>query len=111
MSELALEMQQQNDAVIVKMAGDAAVGSVAEIERLFLRIQAMHPRLVVLDLTALDFIASIGMGTLVSLKRAVERSGGSVRLAGVNDNVMAALQRSRLDQAFEIHDTPDAALA
>jgi len=111
MSEFMVDMRRQGEAVVVKMAGDASVGSIAELERQFTKIQAMRPNLVVLDMGELNFIASIGMGTLVSLQRSVTRNGGSIKLAGVNENVQGALKRAGLDQVFDIHDTPDAALA
>jgi len=111
MSEFMVEMRRQGEAVVVKMAGDASVGSMADLERRFTKVQAMRPELVVLDMSELNFIASIGMGTLVALQRSVARNGGSIKLAGVNDHVHGALKRAGLDQVFDIHDTPEAALA
>jgi len=111
MSQFMVDLQQHDDAVVVKMAGDASVGSIGELERQFTKIQAMKPQLVVLDMSELNFIASIGMGTLVALQRATGRHGGKVKLACVNENIRGALARAALDKVFEIHDTPEAAMA
>lgn len=110
MSEFMVDLQQRDEAVVVKMAGDASVASIDELERQFMKLHALRPKTVVLDMSDLNFIASIGMGTIVSLQRAVTRNGGTVKLAGVNENILGALQRAGLDKVFEIHDSADAAL-
>jgi len=92
------------------MAGDASVGSIDELERQFMKIHAMKPKVVVMDMSDLNFIASIGMGTIVSLQRSVTRTGGVVKLAGVNDDILGAFQRSGLDKVFEIHADANTAL-
>ena len=104
MAELNVHITPQDQAtILVDLQGEVGVGHVDELERHFNKVCAQRPQLVVINCAGLNFIASIGMGTLVALNTSLRRLGGAVRLACVNDNVRNALKRARLDPVLEIH--------
>ncbi len=63
---------------------------------------------VVVDLTALRFIDSAGMGLLLTLKDAVEKAGGSVVLRHPGGGVRQALRLASFDSLFDIEWEPEA---
>jgi anti-sigma B factor antagonist len=67
--------------------------------------------LVVLDLTGLTYLSSIGMASLIRLQKRVREGGGSLRLSGVSKMLMALLERCRLEKAFDFYPDMDAALS
>lgn len=99
------------DVTLVRLAGDAGVGELDKLEMQFNRVRAAKPNKVIIDLAGLAFIASIGMGSMVSLNSSIAKAGAKVILTNVNEQVMTALQRARLDNIFGMADSVDAALA
>jgi anti-sigma B factor antagonist len=64
-----------------------------------------------LDLTAVSFIDSSGLAALVSGFRAARENGGTIKLAGLNDQTRTVFRITKLDRVFEIHPDVEAALA
>lgn len=66
-----------------------------------------HRQLVV-DLVGVSFIDSSGLSALVSGFKAARELGGTLKLAGLNEQTRTAFQLSRLDRVFEFY--PDDAV-
>lgn len=65
----------------------------------------------VLDLGAVGFLDSAGIGCIVRLHRRLEAAGGELRLAAPGQAVTTVLELVRLHRMLEIHDTVEAAVA
>jgi anti-sigma B factor antagonist len=65
---------------------------------------------VILDLTAVPYIDSSGLGSLVSAYISLQKVGRRVALTGVNERVLKLLEITRTDALFLIFDTVDHAL-
>jgi anti-sigma B factor antagonist len=65
-----------------------------------------HRQLVV-DLVDVSFIDSSGLSALVSGFKAAREVGGTLKLAGLNEQTRLAFRLSRLDRVFEFY--PDGA--
>jgi len=97
-------------ALIVRIAGEAGVDNVERLERELTKISVSHPKLVVFDLAALDFIASLGMGALIAFRQGIVRDGGVVRVAAAQPNVLDAFKRACLNALFNTCKSVDEAL-
>lgn len=64
----------------------------------------------VVDLSAVDFLASACIGALVELLQEAEHSRGKVALAGCNDNVAFLFKVTKLDAIFEMFEDVEEAL-
>jgi anti-sigma B factor antagonist len=65
--------------------------------------------LLVVDLTAVPFIDSSGLAALVSGLKATRQAGGTLKLAGLNEQARTVFRLTRLERVFELY--PDAATA
>lgn len=74
------------------------------------RFQAEAGR-VVLDMSALEFIDSMGLGALVIALKTMLAKGGDIRLAALSPEVRSLVALTRLDKIFDIHETVDTAVA
>lgn len=79
-------------------------------QRLTELIAAGHPRIVV-DLGAVAFIDSTGLGTLVSGFKAARLAGGDLRLARPNDQARVILQLTTLERVLKSYDSIEEARA
>lgn len=66
---------------------------------------------VVLDLSAVSYVPSLGLGSLVSLQRTFRQQGRRLILVGLHDDVRSTFAVTRLDKLFEIQPTFEAAVA
>jgi len=78
----------------------------AQVKRL---AKGGHVQLVV-DLTDVPFIDSSGLAALVSGLKVARQAGGTLKLAGLNEQARTVFTLTRLDHVFEMYPDAEAAL-
>ena len=71
-------------------------------------VAAGKPRIVV-DLSAVSFIDSSGLGALIAGLKKARQASGDLRIAGVNDQVGTVLRLTNLDRVLRTHESVEAA--
>jgi len=111
MADFQLELDERGETLVAKLIGEASLATNDAMEHGLMGVYARRPKYLVLDLSQLDFIASLAMGNLVSLQqRIVQRNGGWVRAAAANPDVRKAFEHARLDKLFDLADSVEDAL-
>lgn len=59
----------------------------------------------VIDLSATDYLSSMGIRAIIAAKKECNRRSGDVRLAAPNENMREVIQIAGLAHIFEIYDT------
>ncbi len=96
---------------VVRVSGAARLEKADLLrEHLLALADAMKGRLV-LDLTDLNFINSVGLGALVSAHLRCRRLGGVMKVAGPSPPIRQLLKLTRLTELFPVYDTVAEALA
>ena len=104
MATVSCELTQIDGIPVLRIAGEMRL-EIDDAERALNRLSAGRPPLVVLDLSDLTFISSLGMGLLNGFRRGLHTHGGITRIAGPRPDVAKALILCGLDKLFEIHPT------
>ena len=65
----------------------------------------------VIDLTDMDFIASMGLGVFVRTYTRLREAGGFLRLAGPRPLILQIIKTTALDRLLLIYDSLEKALA
>ncbi len=65
---------------------------------------------VVIDLSAVRFVDSSGLGAMLSCLRQMTARGGDLKLSGMSKQVRATFELVRMDRIFDIFDTDEAAI-
>lgn len=108
-----VSIEPQSDvvcAVVHRSALDDVTSG--EVQREVLSAATAQPTLpMLLDLTEVKYVPSMGLGTLVMLNRKLKDGGQRFLLVGVQPDVRNVLSLTRLDQLFEMHPDRAAALA
>lgn len=97
--------------VVVSVDGQLIVGNRQELKNLVHEALDRGGRKFVIDCTRTGYIDSSGLGALVSMSRKVRETGGELRIAGLNEDLRALFELTKLDTLFRILDTPEQALA
>lgn len=110
-STLKVYIDHHDSHDIVRIVGDASVHNVDELERQLRPAAAWHSRIIVVDLSQVGFISSLGLGVLIQLQRGAQRNGGGVRFVGAKPAVRDTIVKCRLDTVMAMFDTVADALA
>jgi len=104
---MSLEIQQRDreGIVILDLNGRLTVGGEVSTfrERVQKLIDAGRTNLI-LNLKAVDYIDSTGLGALVMSHTSIQRSGGKVKLLNLNKRGIELLVMTKLTTVFEVFD-------
>lgn len=71
---------------------------------------ALEDQRFVLDLEAVAFLTSTGIGALIALKKKMQVAGGAVKLCGLQSEIRTLFTITQVDRLFDIEDNADAAV-
>ena len=108
-SPLEADLRHVNGIPVLSLRGEMRL-DIAEAERFLNRLSAGRPPLVILDLSGLTFISSLGMGLLNAFRRGLHSHHGITRIAAAQPEVANALKLCSLDKLFDMHETLVSAL-
>lgn len=110
-SGLVVEWDERPESLVVRLIGSVGVAQTRQLESQLTRVSAYRKPLVVVDLSRMDFICSLGIGMLMSLKRSVGMHKGVVRVASPQAPVEELLRGMRLTDVIAVRPSVEAALA
>jgi anti-sigma B factor antagonist len=108
---LEIEVENTRACMMVRVRGEAGAKCADDLERQLLPVTALKPKTLVIDLSDMTFISSIGLGTLLELQRGLALNGGVVRFAAPQPMVHETLCRCRLDRILNLFPTVESAVA
>ena len=94
----------------VSLSGRLDAEGLGEIEPDFMAAATAQPNVVV-DLSGVDFLASLGIRMLVAGAQEQEARGGRLVLVGPDDMTRRILRTTGVDQLVPVHDTVEDAVA
>lgn len=109
---MRLSTQLRRSHTILRVEGSLKVGETADALRSRIEgIASQGKGALVLDLEALDYLDSTGVGVLVGALKAFQAAGRQILLAAPQRRVLAGLRVTHLDTLFPIHASLGDALA
>lgn len=108
---LTLESRRVGDVTVIKCGGRIVEGdeSAPLVERTS-RLLPLEPY-IVLDLAAVEFVDSGGLGLLVRLRSKAQNAGGDVKLCALPPRIAEILRVTRLQSVFDTHASDAEAVA
>lgn len=97
--------------VLVTLEGHLTVTTLAEVHEAITAALAEGGTTVVLDCRRIEYIDTPGLAALVRLAQELERGGGSLRLAALNEELRGMVALSRTASLLQLFPDTDAALA
>ncbi|MEQ8231704.1 MAG: STAS domain-containing protein [Gammaproteobacteria bacterium] len=99
---MAYQVKMQDDYDIVLLTGDVDLSCSPEARKAILAsLEQRHHTLV--DLSAVTYIDSSGVASLVEGFQTAKKNGLRFGLIGVSEAAMSVLELARLDKVFPIH--------
>ena len=108
--DVSVTSRANGDRTVVAVTGEIDVYTAPVLrEELASLIDSQHTDLVV-DLTAVRFMDSTGLGVLVGALKKVRTLGGELQLVIDQDKILKVFRITALTQVFTIHSSLDEAL-
>ena len=104
---LTYSLEPRGDRCLVQWRSAAGYDQAEVLDRCVKDIQSQPAKIVVLDLSQVEYVGSVALGILVTLHRKMESLSGELRLAGVTAPVREVFTLCALDKVFRIY--PDVA--
>ncbi len=109
---MQLTLVEQNDQYThVSLAGHLDVNGVGKVEARFLAMITTPRKPAIIDMSEVDFVASLGMGMLVSAATKLRHDNAALVLLSPQPLVKQAVTAGGLHELMLITDDMDAALA
>lgn len=111
---MPVQSQQLSAAtVVITVSGRLVLGKDVELlqKEVQERIDAGENKVFILDLTALEYADSSGLGTLISCLNAIKTADAEMRLAGANPRIRRIFNLTGVDRLMLLFPTLAAATA
>jgi anti-sigma B factor antagonist len=109
MTELAITVEREESATLVALRGDLDLLTAPALRECLVKVIDEGARIVV-DLEAVGFLDSAGLGILVGGLKRARTGGGELELVCSSRDVLKPLEIMGLDRVFTIHPGREAAL-
>lgn len=108
---MQIAVDRKDDVVVAQVpVEDLDAGNSGEFKHDIAPILESTDKLVI-DLNAVRFVDSSGLGAMLSCLRQMTAKGGDLKLSGMSKQVRATFELVRMHRIFEIFDSSDAAVA
>jgi anti-sigma B factor antagonist len=108
---LTIQVEPRKGCTVVRLSGSASMDVAGTLrDRLIGLISATSPRLV-LDVSTLEFISSVGLGGIIAAYLRCRRYDGAIQLVRPLPAIQELLAVTKLDKLFTVHDSVDSAVA
>jgi anti-sigma B factor antagonist len=99
---LDIEMQELDGTIVLAVSGEVDLYSSPDLRSAVLKQLGRASKAVAVDLSAVPYMDSSGVATLVEGLRNAKTKNVNFMLIAPSESVMKVLQLSRLDSVFEI---------
>jgi anti-sigma B factor antagonist len=107
--QLGLEVGEHDGAPVVTVRGEVDLGSAHHVRDAVLQQLGAGSRWVVVDLGAVEFLDSVGLGMLVAARKRARALGGDVAFVVTSDRVRRPFEVAGIDGAMGLHGSVAAA--
>jgi anti-sigma B factor antagonist len=109
--ELEISVETTAGFIVVAIIGDSISATNGSILDAKLKALVTPQARFLLDMSAVRFIDSSGIGVIVSFMRAIQAKGGTLKLCGLTSSVRGLFKLIHLDQVFELCESSDQAIS
>lgn len=99
---MEIKIQNNPENVTAIMTGSFDTLAAEQAEPAVKELESLASKPIVIDCSALDYVASSGLRIFLRLRKASAARGQQVTLVGVNENIMEVLKVTHFDRMFVI---------
>jgi len=109
--DLTLATREVGETTVVAVGGEIDVYTAPKLRDKITELVGAGTYDIVIDLEAVEFLDSTGLGVIVGGLKKVRAHDGSLRLVCTQDRLLKIFRITGLAKVFDIHQSADAAVA
>ncbi|MBU4483983.1 STAS domain-containing protein [bacterium] len=106
---MKINVETKNNAVILHCKGSLDANTVADFKKETTKLLDGGNVKIIIDGKELDFVDSMGLGSLISLLRKTKQHDGDVLVVNLTSDVRTIFEITRLHKLFKVFDDLDQA--
>jgi len=106
-----IDVKQESGTTVITLSGRFDALMAKEFKNCISGLIENRQIMIAIDMSAIDFIDSSGLGSLVGGLKGVAREKGEIRIAGLSPEVRTIFELTRLHRIFDIYENIEIALA
>jgi anti-sigma B factor antagonist len=103
MSKLAISTTEQENATIFLLDGSADLIETGLLDKHLQEVFAQGKYMLVIDLSELDFMSSLGLGSLIRAHTRCRDNQGQLSLVNPQPRILRIFKTTRLTELFEMY--------
>lgn len=109
--DLGFHVSHHGRWTVVAVRGEVDVATVPRLREQLIELVSRGENHLVLDLDAVDFLDSTGLGVLIGALKRVRTADGDLSLVCTHARILKVLEITGLTRVFTVHSTVEAAVA
>lgn len=110
--DLSIEVDESHAPfVVVAVSGEVDIATAPKLREKLVELSSQGAQQVVVDLEAVEFLDSTGLGVLIGGMKRLRGLDGDLTLVCTQPRILKVFEITGLNRAFSIHGTVDAAVA
>ena len=109
--DLGLDVTEHDGIAVLAVQGEVDVYTAPRLREKLVELVTQGKHRIVVDLEAVEFLDSTGLGVLVGGLKRVRSHDGDLSLVCTQHRILKVFEITGLTKVFAIHDTVDAALS
>jgi anti-sigma B factor antagonist len=107
---LGLEDAERDDTTVLTVRGEVDIYTAPRLRERLIELVGQGKYRIVVDLEAVDFLDSTGLGVLVGGLKRVRSHDGDLSLVCTQSRILKVFEITGLTKVFSIHDSVEAAV-
>lgn len=109
--DLGLDVSEHGATTVLSVRGEVDVYTAPRLREKLVELVSQGKHNIVIDLEAVDFLDSTGLGVLVGGLKRLRSHDGELSLVCTQHRILKVFEITGLTRVFTIHDSVDAAVA
>lgn len=108
--DLGLEVSESGESTVLTVRGEVDVYTAPRLREKLVELVAQRRYHIVVDLEAVDFLDSTGLGVLVGGLKRLRSHDGDMALVCTHHSILKVFEITGLTKVFKIHDSLESAV-
>jgi len=105
-----VRIEQKEGIAVCYIKGEVNINTVSALKESFKTLLDGDSKKVVLNMSEVDYIDSLGLATLIKFYRDLEENGGGLALSNITPKIGSIFRITKVDKALNLFETEEDAL-